>query len=1023
MVAARRAVRVASGVIAFLLASCGYVFALNPALDIRQYGHTAWRVSDGFFRNGINAMAQTPDGYLWLGTENGLLRFDGVRAVAWQPRPNQSLPSNDIKALTVTTDGVLWIGTALGVASLRNGTLTNYPTLAGRQVATVTEGDAASVWMITYSPSSGLLVCTIAGGAVRCYGDAGGPGAGAISVYRDRNGRVWAGKTDGLWRMTPGAPEFFAVPVNPDGIAGLFEDDQDGLLYSAPGAIRRFVNGRSEVAYSLPPAMARSSSRAVFRDRDGGLWFGLSSGGGLVHIHRGVSDVFAKPDGLAADSATRIFEDREGNVWVAGLGGLDRFREPAVATFSADQGLSNSRVTSVLAGNDGSVWFGTFAGLNRFNDGRLTVYRGGSPSAPERRPGSRIAREVISEWAGGPLASIFQDRADRLWLSMRAGVGYLDNDRFVQVPGLPEGITRAIGEDRRGTLWIANQDLGLFHRSADTQTIGRISWSELNHEDPASAMAIDAAAGGVWLGFSEGGVVYFQDGKVRASYAAADGLATGRVRSLLLDASGSLWVATDGGLSLIKDSRVATLTVANGLPCDSIQWVVEDDARSLWLGSVCGLARIGRDALDAWWADAGGPRNAAHAVATTTFDSADGFRIISGNNYTDAAVKARDGKVWFLHADGVGVLDPQRLPVNKLPPPVFIELLTANRITHDVRFDESPRINLPPLVRDLQIDYTALSLVAPEKTRFRYMLEGRDTAWQDVGTRRQAFYTDLAPGQYRFHVVAANNSGVWNEAGATLEFGVAPALYQTNWFIALAAGMLLTLVWAAHRIRLRIVETHEREITALNEKLMSAQEQERIRIAGELHDGVMQEMLAATMMLGSAKRRISGDVEAQATIDKVQQKLVQAGTEIRQLSHDLHPPALQDAGLPDALRTHCEEFSASCGIPITCDADDRVHDLSRGAALALFRIVQEALGNAVKHSRATRITVGLARSAGKVTLTVSDDGIGFDRGRLTSSGGLGLITMRERAGQLNGTFEFNTAPGRGTTIKVVVPFR
>jgi signal transduction histidine kinase len=241
--------------------------------------------------------------------------------------------------------------------------------------------------------------------------------------------------------------------------------------------------------------------------------------------------------------------------------------------------------------------------------------------------------------------------------------------------------------------------------------------------------------------------------------------------------------------------------------------------------------------------------------------------------------------------------------------------------------------------------------------------------------------------------------------------------------MAAAAIMTVALVWAAHRIRLRIVEKHEREISALNEKLMSAQEQERIRIAGELHDSVMQEMLAATMMLGSAKRRIAAGADAHATIDKVQEKLIQAGTGIRQLSHDLHPPALQEAGLPDALRLHCEQFSTACGIPLVCDVDDSVHELSRGAALALFRIVQEALGNAVKHAQATRITVGLVRSSEEVTLTVADNGLGFERSRLTTSGGLGLITMRERAGQLNGRFEFDTAPGRGTTIKVVIPFR
>jgi two-component system, NarL family, sensor kinase len=263
---------------------------------------------------------------------------------------------------------------------------------------------------------------------------------------------------------------------------------------------------------------------------------------------------------------------------------------------------------------------------------------------------------------------------------------------------------------------------------------------------------------------------------------------------------------------------------------------------------------------------------------------------------------------------------------------------------------------------------------------------------------------------------------VWNNTGATVAFSIAPAYYQTTWFPALVAGMLLALVWAAHRLRLRIVEKHEREISFLNERLMKAQEQERIRIAGELHDGVMQQMLAVTMMLGTAKRRTS-DSDTKTSLDKIQDKLIQAGTDIRQLSHDLHPPILQEAGLPEALRSHCEEFSASSGIPVACDADDAARELSRGAALALFRIAQEALANAAKHARAKRIAVRLTRSADMVSLRVSDDGIGFDAGSLGTRGGLGLVMMRERASQLNGAFQFESSPGRGTTIRVEIPFR
>jgi signal transduction histidine kinase len=307
--------------------------------------------------------------------------------------------------------------------------------------------------------------------------------------------------------------------------------------------------------------------------------------------------------------------------------------------------------------------------------------------------------------------------------------------------------------------------------------------------------------------------------------------------------------------------------------------------------------------------------------------------------------------------------------------------------------------------------------------RFRYKLEGYDRDWQDAGNRRQAFYTNLPPRNYRFHVTASNNSGVWNEGDTTVDFAIAPAYYQTTWFLALSMIAVVAIVWGAHRIRLRIVEKHQGEISALNERLMKAQEQERIRIAGELHDGVMQEMLAATMMLGTAKRRIPADSDATATIDKVQQKLIQAGTDLRQLSHDLHPPLLQDAGLPKAVHAYCEQFSAAIRIPIACEADESVGDLSRGAALALFRVVQEALGNAAKHASAKRIIVRLTRSDGVASLTVSDDGVGLDRTRLASAGGLGLVMMRERATQLNGTFDFESTPGRGTMIKVSIPFR
>jgi signal transduction histidine kinase len=330
---------------------------------------------------------------------------------------------------------------------------------------------------------------------------------------------------------------------------------------------------------------------------------------------------------------------------------------------------------------------------------------------------------------------------------------------------------------------------------------------------------------------------------------------------------------------------------------------------------------------------------------------------------------------------------------------------------------------LPALVRDLSIDYTALSLVAPEKVHFRFKLEGQDADWREVVNDRRVEYSNLVPRHYTFRVTASNNSGVWNEDGAVLDFSIAPAYYQTTWFRALAVGTVLSLFWAAHRIRLRVVERHQGEITALNERLMKAQEQERVRIAGELHDGVMQQISALSLMLGTARRQMPPDLEAKAAVGDVQKKLIQVGADVRQLSHGLHPAALKDAGLAEALRAYCDEFSHVRGISVSCDADDSVRDLSRGAALALYRIAQEALGNAAAHGAASHVGVRLTRSNGQVFLSVSDDGQGFDPSRIGASVGLGLINMRERARQLNGTFEVDSEPGRGTTMKVAIPFR
>src|SRR5580698_1282963 len=513
-----------------LLTCCPCASALNPSLDINQYAHTAWTIRDGFFKGTVNRIAQTPDGYLLLGTEFGLLRFDGVRTFPWQPASGEQLPSS-IRTLLAARDGRLWIGTREGLASWKDGKLTHYPELAGQGIQALIEDREGTIWAGGSATSNGRL-CAIQSGSARCYGEDGRFGSQVLSLYEDGRGNLWAGSPTGLWRWKPGLPKLYPMPESQ--ISGLIEGDNGALLIAMNGGIRQLIDGKTE-AYPLPVA-GRQLPTHLLRDRNGGLWIGTADRG-LMHVHGGKTDVFARVDGLSGDFVTGLFEDREGSIWVATSDGLDRFRDFAVPTISVKQGLSSGPVWSILADRDGSVWLGTLDGLNLWKDGRAAIYRKGS--------GGLL----------GNVDSLFQDEGGRIWVSTLSGVAYFENGRFIPVSGVPGGQVHAIAGDRTGNLWIGHQDQGLIHL-LDRSVVEQIPWARLGSKNAASALLSDASQGGLWLGFGKGGMAYFKDGQVRASYAAADGL--GAVTGLQRDRDGTLWAATEGGLSRVRNGHVAT---------------------------------------------------------------------------------------------------------------------------------------------------------------------------------------------------------------------------------------------------------------------------------------------------------------------------------------------------------------------------------------------------------------------------------------------------------------------------------
>jgi len=990
-----------------LLTCCPCAFALNPSLDISQYAHKAWTVRDGFFKGIITSIAQTPDGYLWLGTEFGLLRFDGVRSVPWAPPKGNQLPGSVVRLLAAR-DGRLWIGTNEGLASWKNGNLTRYPALDGQDVLALREDRMGTVWVGTFGLPTGRLCAIQSSSNATCYGEDGSLGRGVISLYEDIGGNLWAGATTGLWRWKPGPPKRYPTPDQVTEINALIESDDGALWMAMPGGIRQLVHGKVE---AYPPLRSGRQFRpnCLLRDRNGGLWIGTQEG--LLHAHQGRTDLFTRSEGLSGDFICNLFEDREGNIWVATVNGLDRFRDFAVHTISIQQGLSNATVVSVLAAKDGSLWLGTISGLNRWNDGQFTIYRKRNGGLPD-----------------DAVQSLFQDDHGRIWVSSRHGLAYLEDGRFIPVRAGPtETNVYSIAGNSAGNIWIS-QDQDLVHLTQGS-VVERIPWARLGHKGDATALSADPLHGGLWLGFFEGGVAYFEDGQVRALYKAADGLGAGAVTTIQLDRDGTLWAATQGGLSRVKNGRVATLTSKNGLPCDTVQSVTEDDDRDFWLGMECALVRIARPELDTWLKDS------RRTIQATVFDSSEGVMSHARPfGYSPHVAKTKDGKLWFVAGDGISVVDPRHLPFNKLPPPIHIEQITADRKLRwqNLWGSAASNLRLPPLSRDLQIDYTALSFVAPEKVRFRVKLEGHDPDWKDAGNERKAFYNDLPPRHYRFRVMASNNSGVWNEAGDSLDFSIDPAYYQTRWFQASCVGAFLVVLWGLYRYRLH-------QIAQQFNVQLETRVDERTRIARELHDTLLQSFQGLMLRLQVVGDRLPPG-ETKEAFEKALERGDQAIVEGREAVYDLRSSTEITNDLAEAMKAvglemgqelagklASEDSAAPNSAPNPAKFRVMVEGPSRNLHPILrdeiYRIAREAVRNAFSHARASEIEAEVTYGERLLRLRIRDDGRGMDpetagEGR---AGHYGLPGMRERAKRIGGQLKVWTAAGAGTEIELTIP--
>jgi len=769
------------------------VGALDTSRQISQYGHTAWRIEDGVFAGTPNAIAQTTDGYLWIGTQAGLTRFDGVRFVSWRPPEGKELPSSRIISLLGARDGSLWIGTAMGLARWRDGELIKFRAPAGSIMA-ILEDRAGTIWIAraNISDTQGPL-CKVTDTGLRCYGrDDGVALPYAVTLANDSLGNIWlaGGLMVSRWR-TISAETYVPAGLDPaeifNGVLALAARPDGslwvGLVHSGKGG------GLQQLAQAawkpfVTPEFDGSTLEvtALLLDRDSSLWVGTLDRG-IYRIRGNKIDHFRSSDGLSGDAVSGLFQDREGNIWIATSRGIDNLHDLRVASISTRQGLSADQVNSVLASRDGNVWIGNY-GLDVLRSGKITSIqpRNGLP--------------------GRAVTSLLEDRAGRLWVGVDQELSVYERGKLRKIhrpDGNPLGAVRAMTDDVDGSIWVATNDLttnrNRLLRIEDLSIREEISSPQM----PATNTLAPDPHGGVWLGLASGGLARFRKGQME--FFSFKGLNDGPVYGLLVNSDASILAASSSGLVGWKNGTLQTLTVRNGLPCNVIYSLISDRKATLWLYAACGVIAIPNAELQRWW------ESPDATVKSRLFDVFDGARPMSTPFRPNASLSP-DGRLWFANESVVQMIDPAHLDSNPILPPVHIEQIVADHKNY------APRdgLRLPPLTRDLEIGYTALSFVAPQKVRFRYKLEGHDSEWQDPGTRRQAFYADLRPGNYRFRVMACNNDGVWNEEGATVAFSLAAAWYQTWWLRGICVVAFVALLWGLYRLRIRQLRRQERKL-------------------------------------------------------------------------------------------------------------------------------------------------------------------------------------------------------------------
>jgi signal transduction histidine kinase len=708
---------------------------------------------------------------------------------------------------------------------------------------------------------------------------------------------------------------------------------------------------------------------------------------GLYHVSNGIADHYGTTDGLSGNEIHFIYEDHEGNIWVVTDGGIDMFHDTAVVSYSVHEGLSDASILSVLGLQDGSLWMGNGRAIDILKDGRHAVLP---------------AKGKFDE----PVTALLEDRKGIVWVGRDNKLFAYEHGRFREFKRpdgskLEDGMIVAITEDTKGNIWV----LTAHHHVFRVENGGVLEvLTAIGDNRPSAGLAPDHK-GGIWIASRNDTLTYYKDGSARTiSMNRPDGSFS--VSEIIVDSDDALLVATTDGLFRWDNRRWQVLDSHDGLPSNFVRSVLRDNQGAVWVRCQKGLARISEREFDKW------RHESDSKPAIEVFDKFDGARSGAASFLIQpSATKTADGRLWFVAGAVVQMIDPRQKFQNRIPPPVHIEAVVADRRS----YPPHQGLRLPRLLRDLEIDYSALSFVAPQKVRFRYKLEGRDTGWQEPGTRRQAFYSDLRPGNYRFRVIACNNDGVWNEEGATLDFTIAPAWFQTIWFRLLCVVIGAVVAWAIYRLRVRQVA---RVISSRFDERLA----ERTRMARELHDTFLQTIQGSKLVADDALDPSTDMVRMRHAMEQLSVWLEQATREGRAALNSLRTSTTQKNDLAEAFRRATENGSMPGSMQATFSVVGEAGEMHPIVRDEVYRIGYEAIRNAYKHSQASRLDVEL-RYTQDLALRVRDNGVGIDpsTAALGKDGHFGLRGMRERAARIGGKLTLVSSANSGTEITVVIP--